>query len=485
MMKEDISVRPLDTDTTLVSFTFTQEHSSDHPHLLAAMQATDANFVVASTSRGSWRSDWQIATPSSSSSSVFSQVRGGWLIVGFPEFDANEATLDARRWKRLKAAISSAISIEASADGMLLALPVDSSAGNLLVSNLAQLYNMSTATQGAVVCQFFQSHELCVDCIRQMINLLPSSESVGFEALMALTSGVSDASYIRADLQIETQRIADKLEIDLYISLHFAIDSKSSLLGSIQSTLSVSSINMNIDNNSTILHPPPIMLNNHTCTSLPNRYLKIEKAGLTMTTVTEIHPTTNLRLLSVVELIDISDDAAYYVKMDSFVYSVAGRTGNVLDLASLKILTTEFFDDSIVFSSENVSRINSLKSSMLVFFQIEIPENSKLNLQYQIHKRIRLRESFSHDASRGARLPLALLVLDGDKGAFAKHTFLLGSQLVSSPIPDFSMPFNVITLVSTVAAFLLGSMINVLVRKKGRGKVAASFLYSEGTCESM
>jgi hypothetical protein len=36
--------------------------------------------------------------------------------------------------------------------------------------------------------------------------------------------------------------------------------------------------------------------------------------------------------------------------------------------------------------------------------------------------------------------------------------------LINGPIPDFSMPYNVITLVSTLFAFALGSMMNVLVR---------------------
>ena len=38
------------------------------------------------------------------------------------------------------------------------------------------------------------------------------------------------------------------------------------------------------------------------------------------------------------------------------------------------------------------------------------------------------------------------------------------------PAPDFSMPFNVITLTSTLLAFFFGSMLNVLVRKGRRGR---------------
>ena len=48
--------------------------------------------------------------------------------------------------------------------------------------------------------------------------------------------------------------------------------------------------------------------------------------------------------------------------------------------------------------------------------------------------------------------------------------------LLSMPIPDGSMPFNIITLVSSVLAFLVGSLINALVRQKNSttSKVAAT-----------
>lgn len=40
-----------------------------------------------------------------------------------------------------------------------------------------------------------------------------------------------------------------------------------------------------------------------------------------------------------------------------------------------------------------------------------------------------------------------------------------GGVLVDVPTPDFSMPFNVITLTCTLLAFFYGSMMSVLVRK--------------------
>ena len=38
--------------------------------------------------------------------------------------------------------------------------------------------------------------------------------------------------------------------------------------------------------------------------------------------------------------------------------------------------------------------------------------------------------------------------------------------LVQLPLPDFSMPYNVVTLSSTVVAFFFGTVLNLLVRKR-------------------
>eukprot|EP01041_Mallomonas_annulata_P003764 gene3764-7474_t len=57
------------------------------------------------------------------------------------------------------------------------------------------------------------------------------------------------------------------------------------------------------------------------------------------------------------------------------------------------------------------------------------------------------------------------------------------SAIISLPITDASMPFNVITLVSTCLAFLFGSMINTLVRKSSRKKGAQLYEKVEGIKE--
>ena len=96
---------------------------------------------------------------------------------------------------------------------------------------------------------------------------------------------------------------------------------------------------------------------------------------------------------------------------------------------------------------------------------VNLSQGESVLLQYDCLKVFRHRERFPHDASRGLIVQPAIVKIQ-DVDNFHVQTFILGSNLlITSPTPDFSMPFNVITLITTVAAFLLGAMINVLIRK--------------------
>lgn len=90
-------------------------------------------------------------------------------------------------------------------------------------------------------------------------------------------------------------------------------------------------------------------------------------------------------------------------------------------------------------------------------------------------------EDFPPNPSRGLEVPPVVVgvracAVSGIVGATARLT--TEGVLVDVALPDFSMPFNVVTLCSTLLAFFFGSMLNVVVRKgrrkreegKGKGK---------------
>ena len=50
------------------------------------------------------------------------------------------------------------------------------------------------------------------------------------------------------------------------------------------------------------------------------------------------------------------------------------------------------------------------------------------------------------------------------------HWMFTANQILRFPTPDFSMPYNVITLTSTVMALCFGSLFNLMVRHFGEEK---------------
>ena len=55
-----------------------------------------------------------------------------------------------------------------------------------------------------------------------------------------------------------------------------------------------------------------------------------------------------------------------------------------------------------------------------------------------------------------------------------KPSALFSSVIVMPPVPDLSMPFNVVSLTCTLYAFIIGSLINLLVRKSSK-KIADKY----------
>ncbi|KAF1850238.1 GPI transamidase component GPI16 precursor [Cucurbitaria berberidis CBS 394.84] len=95
-----------------------------------------------------------------------------------------------------------------------------------------------------------------------------------------------------------------------------------------------------------------------------------------------------------------------------------------------------------------------------------IPPSSTLTLTYDFEKAILRYTEYPPDANRGFDVaPAVIRILSphsGDnKGIYVRTT----SLLLPLPTPDFSMPYNVIILTSTVMALGFGNIFNLLVRR--------------------
>ncbi|KAF2718411.1 Gpi16 subunit, GPI transamidase component [Polychaeton citri CBS 116435] len=98
---------------------------------------------------------------------------------------------------------------------------------------------------------------------------------------------------------------------------------------------------------------------------------------------------------------------------------------------------------------------------------LEVPAHSTLVLTYDFEKAILRYTEYPPDANRGFDVaPAIIRVLrtsddTGEQDYYLRTT----SLLLPLPTPDFSMPYNVIILSSTVIALGFGSMFNLLVRR--------------------
>lgn len=101
---------------------------------------------------------------------------------------------------------------------------------------------------------------------------------------------------------------------------------------------------------------------------------------------------------------------------------------------------------------------------------ITIPALSTVELNYDFEKAILRYTEYPPDANRGFDVaPAVIRVLSANAssttGAREDEYLRTTSLLLPLPTPDFSMPYNVIILTSTVIALGFGSIFNMLVRK--------------------
>jgi len=79
------------------------------------------------------------------------------------------------------------------------------------------------------------------------------------------------------------------------------------------------------------------------------------------------------------------------------------------------------------------------------------------------------------DSSRGREIPPSVVTFTAtDSSSFPPQRLATSAAIVSLPLPDFSMPFNVIVLVNTLMTFLLGSIVNSLLNKRKKQTMTAA-----------
>ncbi|KAK9247232.1 GPI transamidase component PIG-T [Lipomyces tetrasporus] len=98
--------------------------------------------------------------------------------------------------------------------------------------------------------------------------------------------------------------------------------------------------------------------------------------------------------------------------------------------------------------------------------KLDIPPESRLALSYDFDKTLLYLAEYPPDANRGFDVPPGILtVISKESNVSYAYAVRTSSLLLSLPTPDFSMPYNVIILTSTVMALAFGTIYNILVRR--------------------
>lgn len=115
--------------------------------------------------------------------------------------------------------------------------------------------------------------------------------------------------------------------------------------------------------------------------------------------------------------------------------------------------------------------------SFRLSFRHSLPQRSSLQVLLDYEPAFLSIESFPGDANRGFEIPPVRarfrVALDGSDACQQVLELTHGDPidlysnalLVLAPMPDMSMPFNVISLTCTLYAFVVGSLVNLLVKK--------------------
>ncbi|KAH0841719.1 hypothetical protein AYO21_01049 [Fonsecaea monophora] len=128
---------------------------------------------------------------------------------------------------------------------------------------------------------------------------------------------------------------------------------------------------------------------------------------------------------------------------------------------------------------------------------LNVPPLTTVSLTYAFEKSILRYTEYPPDANRGFNIPPAVIrilspeLIDQVTGNVRDVYIRTTSLLLPLPTPDFSMPYNVIILTSTVMALAFGSIYNLLVRRfvgadeVGQGKIPGLVKRAKGAVQGM
>ncbi|CCE61613.1 hypothetical protein TPHA_0A05390 [Tetrapisispora phaffii CBS 4417] len=119
------------------------------------------------------------------------------------------------------------------------------------------------------------------------------------------------------------------------------------------------------------------------------------------------------------------------------------------------------FDIKDVLSTLKYAAASDRKRPNQIEYEITIPPHSTIILSYQFEKNLLKYSEYPPDANHGFEIESAVVTVKGP----TKYQSRTSTLLLVLPTPDFSMPYNVIILTSTIMGLIFGTVFNLLVKR--------------------
>jgi phosphatidylinositol glycan class T len=111
--------------------------------------------------------------------------------------------------------------------------------------------------------------------------------------------------------------------------------------------------------------------------------------------------------------------------------------------------------------------VTSPTSGATLELKVQLPPDSSMCISMEYNYRFLPFDAFPSDPNRGLNIPPSFAQFSCPTCSVAtpSTTLFTSSLLLLPPTPDMTMPFNVISLTTTVYAFIIGSVMNILIRR--------------------
>lgn len=133
---------------------------------------------------------------------------------------------------------------------------------------------------------------------------------------------------------------------------------------------------------------------------------------------------------------------------------------------TLKLKNVDEFGEESEGSFEVLQYSKSVDRKKPTHFELKmtIPAHSSATLGYDFDKSMLYLAEYPPDANHGFSIPPGVLTVVDSNGTHTMSTRTT-ALILSLPTPDFSMPYNVIILTSTVIALAFGSIFSLLLKR--------------------